>query len=267
MSLTLTLRELGEAFSPNGNTSKTTMKIIGLFWLAAFIVAWRLYPSVLIPNPLAVLQAMKELWLEGIAFEFATSFKLNLEALAISSAISLALAYLTVLPGARYVVLAVSKGRFLGLAGFTFLFTVMFGGGHTLKLTLLVFGMSVFFVTAMASEVAAIPKEQFDHARTLRMSEWRVVGEVVILGKMDAAFEIMRQNAAMGWMMLSMVEGIVKGEGGLGAMLHAQNKHFRMEEVFAIQAMIAMIGVAFDYSIGLARRLVCPWADLTLERR
>src|SRR2546423_1702414 len=79
--------------------------------------------------------------------------------------------------------------------------------------------MPVFFVTSMASVIAAIPKEDFDHARTLRMSEWRVVWEVVILGTVATAFEVMRQNAAIGWMMLTTVEGIFRGEGGVGAML------------------------------------------------
>ena len=150
--------------------------------------------------------------------------------------ISLGLSYLTVLP-----VLPAHrrprsrKGRFLGLAGLTFIFTLIVGGGHPLKMSLLVFGMTVFFVTSMAAVVAQIPRESFDHARTLRMNEWRVVWEVVILGTADQAFEVLRQNAAIGWMMLTMVEGISRSEGGVGAMLLNQNKHFHLAEVFAIQ--------------------------------
>ena len=48
----------------------------------------------------------------------------------------------------------------------------------------------------------------------------------------------MRQNAAMGWMMLTMVEGISRSEGGVGAMLLNQNKHFHLSAVFAIQLTI-----------------------------
>ena len=162
---------------------------------------------------------------------------------------------------------AVSKGRFLGLIGLTFVFTLMVGGGRPLKVSLLVFGMTVFFVTSMAAEVLAIPKEKFDHARTLRMNEWKVVWEVVILGTADRAFEVLRQNAAIGWMMLTMVEGISRSEGGVGAMLLNQNKHFHLAEVFAIQITILLVGLFQDYGIGVLRRLVCPYADLTLEKR
>src|SRR5213079_388191 len=108
---------------------------------------------------------------------------------------------------------------------------------------LLVFAMTVFFVTSMAAVIAAIPKADFDHARTLRMSEWRVVWEVVILGTADKAFEVLRQNAAIGWLMLTVAEGIVRSEGGVGAMLLAENKYTRLDGVFAIQLVILAIGL------------------------
>jgi len=43
--------------------------------------------------------------------------------------------------------------------------------------------------------VAAIPKEKFDYARSLRLSEWRVVWEVVILGTADQAIEVLAAQA------------------------------------------------------------------------
>jgi NitT/TauT family transport system permease protein len=136
-----------------------------------------------------------------------------------------------------------------------------------LKVSLLVFGVAVFFVTSMIDVVAQVPKEKFDLARTLRMGEWRVVWEVIILGRADAAFDAMRQNAAMGWMMLTMVEGISRSEGGIGALLLNQNKHFRLEAVFAIQIAILLIGLFQDYALGLAKKFLFPYADLQLEKR
>ena len=37
----------------------------------------------------------------------------------------------------------------------------------------------------------------YKRQRTLRMSEWQVVWEVIILGKIDLVFEIIRQNFAI----------------------------------------------------------------------
>src|SRR5260370_822993 len=110
-------------------------------------------------------------------------------------------------------------------------------------------------------------KEKFGYARRLRMSEWRVVWDVVVLGTADKAIEVLRQTAAMGWMMLTMVESISRSEGGIGAMLLNQNKHFHLAEVFAIQGLILIVGMAQDYGIGVTKKLLLPYAALTLERQ
>src|SRR5215471_7528341 len=262
------LRSLGVAFSPNQPVSRTTMYIIVTVQLAIALVIWFDSPFVVLPTPIEVIQALNTLWFQqGLGRELWTSFSMNLQSLALTIVISLALSYLTVLPAFRPIAAAVTKGRFLGLMGLTFVFTLIVGGGHPLKLSLMVFGMTVFFTTSMATVVSDIPKEKFDHARTLRMSEWQMVWEVVILGTADEAIEILRQNAAIGWMMLTMVEGISRSEGGIGALLLNQSKHFRMAEVFAIQFVVLFVGVAQDYFIGLFSRSACPYAHLTLERR
>ena len=231
-------------------------------------MAWWLSPFAVLPRPLEVFRALRSLWFEqGLGPELVTSFIMNLQALGLTILISLGLSYLTVLPAFRPLATAISKGRFLGLIGLTFAFTLIIGGGHSLKVSLLVFGMVVFFVTSMAAIVAEIPKDRFDHARTLRMSEWRVVWEVVILGTADQAIEVLRQNAAIGWMMLTMVEGISRAEGGIGAMLLNQNKHFRLAEVFAIQLVILTVGLGQDYGIGILKRMICPYSEIRLERK
>jgi len=243
------------------------MKLIGLGWAVSFLLVWFFSPFQVLPRPGEVLSALQRLWAEeGLSRELWSSVLSNGEALMISTVLSLGLSYLTVLPVMRPVVATLCKGRFLSLVGFSLVFTLLLGGGHILKTSLLVFGMSVFYLTSMSSVIAAIPKGDFDHARTLRMKEWRVVWEVVVRGTLDKAFEVMRQNAAIGWMMLTMVEGISRSEGGIGVMLIDQNKYFHLPEVFAIQLVFVTVGLVQDYLIGLVRLAMCPYADLTLER-
>ncbi len=264
----MTTSDFVAALQPNRAISAAAFRILVAAQAAVALLVWWFSPVEVLPKPGEVLAALGKLWTEqGLGRELGTSFWLNLQALALTAAISLALSYLTVLPLFRPLAAAVSKGRFLGLIGLTFVFTLMVGGGHALKLWLMVFGMTVFFVTTMAAEVTSIPRAAFDHARTLRMGEWQVVWDVVILGTADKAIEALRQNAAIGWMMLTMVEGISRSEGGIGAMLLNQNKHFRLPEVFAIQLLILTVGMTQDYAIGVFQRLVCPWAELTREKR
>lgn len=68
-------------------------------------------------------------------------------------------------------------------------------------------------------------------------------------------------------MMLTMVEGIVRSEGGIGAMLLAQNKYMRLPEVFAIQIVILFVGLFQDAIIGLIRAWLCPYAILETAKR
>ena len=262
------LRDVLAAFSPNRVISKAAFRFIIVFQIAVLLLVWATSSYVFLPKPLDVWRAFVDLWNhEGLGQELIVSFLLNVQAMAWATVISLGLAYLTVVPVFQPIAHAVSKGRFLGMVGLTFFFTIIFSSGHRLKVSLLVFGVAVFFVTSMIDVVAQVPKEKFDLARTLRMGEWRVVWEVIILGRADAAFDAMRQNAAMGWMMLTMVEGISRSEGGIGALLLNQNKHFRLEAVFAIQIAILMIGLFQDYALGLAKKFLFPYADLQLEKR
>jgi len=238
----------------------------GVVSAVVFAAAWQLSAGAM-PAPGQVAGALARLWNEQRLFdELSTSVVLNAEAIAWTTAISLGLAYLTVVPAVRPIAVAVSKLRFTGLVGWAFVFTLWAGDGHQLKLWMLVFGMAPFFVTAMVAVIAEIPRDRFDHARTLGMPGWRVVWEVVIRGTADQALEALRQNAAMGWMALTMVEGLVRSEGGIGALMLNENKHLQLDAVFALIFVVLMVGVAQDAALAWLRRTVCPYAELATDR-
>ncbi len=261
---------VGKMFTPFESVSSSATRFMVLFQISFALLAWILWSqsAPIIPNPLEIWHALGRLWFrDGLGQELISSFIVISKALFYSVIISLSFAFLTVTPFFRKISGLMSKFRFLGLAGLTFLFTYVIGGGEDLKVSLLTFGISVFFLADMSEKVASIPQERFDHARTLRMGKWRVVWEVIILGKLDVAVESFRINAAIGWTMLTMVEGIVRSEGGIGGLLLTQNKHFNLAEVFAIQFAILALGITMDLLIGLAKKKICPWSNLNLERR
>ncbi len=261
------MKEFLSIFSPNKTLSKSTGTLLLASQVAILLYVWFSSSFVFLPNPGETWHAFGELWKEGLGTELATSFMLNLQSIGWALAASLLLAYASVVPFFRPLVEFLSKLRFLSLAGLTFFFTMAAHSGHELKLYLLVYSISVFFVTSMADVLASIPKVQYDLARTLRMGEWRVVWEVIILGQADKVFDVLRQNAAIGWMMLTMIEGMSRSEGGVGAVLLNQNKHFHLSAVLAIQLVILAVGLGQDYAIGLLKGIFCPYANITLERK
>ncbi len=251
---------LRAAFTPNRVVSRSTVAVLVGAQAALLALLWVKSPLEAVPGPLAVVGALRELWFEqGLGPALAVSLSTSLEALVLATVLSLGLAYASVVPAFRPLAGVVSRGRFLGLSGLTFVFMLSLGGGQPLRLALLVFGLTVFLTTSLVAEVAAIPRARFDHARTLRMREWRVVWEVVVLGTADRALEVVRQNAAIGWTLLTTVEGLTRAEGGVGTLLLDQNKHLHLAEVFALQAVILAVGLGQDAALGWLRRAVCPW--------
>lgn len=246
--------------------SKSIMTSMAAIQLAIAVAVWWIWPSYVVPKPLEVLASFSKIWYNGFGQELITSFILCLQAIGITLIVSLGLTYATVMPFFRPIAMFVTKGRFLGLVGFTFLFTLIASGGHQLKLMLEVFGMSVFFVTSMMAVIEAIPKSEFDYARTLQMNEWRAVFEIIVLGRASDAIEVLQQNFAMGWMMLTMVEGVARSEGGVGKFLLDSNKHFELADIFAIQITIFVLGLFIDYAIGALNKTICPYAFITRER-
>ena len=131
----------------------------------------------------------------------------------------------------------------------------------------MIFAMSVFMIPGAINIVNGVTRNSLNHARTLRMSEWEVVYRKQIVGTLDQMFELIRQNFAIAWMMLTMVEGLVRSEGGVGTLLLNQNKHLHLDAVFAIQICILFVGISLDYIIGVLKNLICPHANLVLDRK
>jgi len=258
---------LGPALRPNQWVPGRTYTMLAILWTVAVLLLWLAAPSVF-PRPTRVFEALRQLTAtQGLLGELLVSLTLFAESLLIAAILSMGLAYLTVVPALRPIVTALTKARFLSLVGLSFIFTLTFGGGHPLKVALLVFGISTFLLTSMVDVVAAVPTEKLDHARTLRMGEWRVVWEVIILGQAGAAFDALRQNAAIGWMMLTMVEGISRSEGGIGAMLMDQNKHFNLAAIFAVQGVFLIAGFFQDMFLAFLKSTLVPHAALATGRR
>jgi NitT/TauT family transport system permease protein len=246
-------------YLPNVKPKNSIMWAIIAVEFVLGIVVWQNQPFELIPKPLEVFAAYPALLKQGLVYHLMMSFLMFLEALGIATVFSLFFAYLSRFAAGYPIASFVGLLRFLGMTGLTFLFQIMLGGGHALKLSMLVFGITVFYTVGMVSVVQKIPEEEFDHARTLKMGEWHVLYEVVILGTIDKAFDLLKQNSAMGWMMLSMVEGLVRSEGGIGTLLLNNDKHFDMSSVYAIQFAILATGITIQLIGSGIERAVCKW--------
>ena len=254
--------------SPNRVLDRQAMAMLVLVETIVFSVIWVSSPFPMLPTPEEVWRALADQWAtKGLGYHLMVSLGLNLQAILVATVISLGMAYLTVLPVFRPVVMVATKLRFLSMTGLGVAFALMFATKHEIKLAMLTFSIGVFFITSMLDVLACIPKEQMDLARTLRMGEWRVVYEVVVLGQADKAFDALRQNVAVGWMMLTLIETVAFSEGGIGTVLQTMQLHARFADIMGIQILILLVGLGQDWMLGQMKNFFCPYAQLTVMKR
>jgi NitT/TauT family transport system permease protein len=257
--------------------TKSPLVVLGGFWIVLFVCVWSVVsstPGSFIPTPMSTLHAFPHLWFDrGLGVALFDSLMLNLQSAAVMMVITYVLAVATALPIKlhrvnvfRPLAILISSGRFNGFVGLPFVFSALLPNPHSVKVALLVFGMGVFTLLSLVKMIDDIPNDKFDHSRTLRMSEWQVVWEDVVLGKADEVFDIARINVAMGWMMLPMVEGRFKFEGGVGALMEVDAKQFEYPTVFCALFVILAVGLIQDAGIAYFKKVACPYAAIGMER-
>ncbi len=244
--------------------------LLTLIILEAFIalLLWEVFGGHgLIPGPLKIIQSVLKILTSNYFIDnFFSSLTLTMTGMGISIVIALLVSYLSLIPLFAPIAKFIVKCRYLTLTGLIFLFTLITQDGHQLKLSLLIFGIVPFFVTSLLSIIDAINVQEYELCKTLRMNNWKTLLEVVIIGRLDQVLEVMRQNFAIAWMMITMVEGLSMSEGGLGTMLIKSNKYIDLGTVFAILVIIFGVGVSFDYLLKNLRFWIFPYTRIQIRK-
>jgi sulfonate transport system permease protein len=250
-------------FNPFQKINRQTFIILVAVQAVVALLLWHVGSNGLIPQPLKVVNAFLQLAGSSLLWDnILISMGLTLKAMLYSIIITLLFTYLSVIPFFKSIAQFIVKCRYLTLTGLIFIFTLLTKDGNELKLSLLVFGIVPFFVTSFLSVIININKQEYELCKTLGYNNWRALYEVVIIGKADQVFEILRQNFAISWLMITLVEGLNMSEGGIGALLIKYNKYNDLTNVLALQVVIFLIGLFFDYLLGSLRRWLFPYTKL-----
>lgn len=247
--------------------SITTRQYLVLVALQLIVVlgVWEWRGNGLIPGPSKILTAFVGLLGTATFYEnLMSSLTLTIKGMFIAIILALIISYLAFVPFFKPLSQLIVKFRYLTLTGLIFLFTLLTQNGGQLKLSLLVFGIVPFFVTSLLSILDSINREEFELCQTLRMTRWRAWWETIVVGRLDQVLEVMRQNFAIAWLMITMVEGLSMSEGGLGAMLIKSNKYIDLSTVFSLLLTILLFGIAFDFLLKMLRRWLFPYTRFQL---
>lgn len=258
------MKTLKDLFTPNARVGSRAMTIMVLIQLAIVFVWWSFAAPTIIPTPIRIGKALLYLLRErDLLGELLTTTWLCLKAMFYATILGLILSYSVVLPFFRPMVLyVVSQARFLTLVGFSFIIMYYTHSSSAYKVTLLIFGILPYLVTAMSNEVLGIKDQMYNYAQTLGLNSWQSVWHITIRGMLYKAFEVVKQNFAIAWMMITMVESANRENGGVGAMLVDQNRFGKtFDGVFAIQfGAIFLMGILIHVSIGYLSKKFFPYA-------
>jgi NitT/TauT family transport system permease protein len=242
--------------------SVRTMMIIGIVQIILFATLAQLNSNEIMPKPFGVMTSFWNIITgEGFLDNFFATLGLIVKGMTISIAISLGFVYLSLVPAFSGITTFVSKLRFLTFTGLLFVFTILLKEGHTIKISLLLFGIIPYFVTSLLAYINDIPKKEYELCYSLKFNTWKTLYEVVIKGKLHLVLEVIRQNFAIAWMMITSVEGICMSEGGLGTMMIKSNKYLKIDDVFGVLLVILALGIVFDYLFDVLKVWIFPYTN------
>lgn len=210
-----------------------------------------------------------ELFTPGSLFSnFGLSLRLNLMAYAEAIAIALPLGYLIgLMPPAK----AACKWwldalRYLPLTAALGLFILWFGISTNMKLQFLTLGTLVYLLPAVAVRVDEVDPVYDQTAITLGASKWQRVMKVFVPDVLAAISLDLLNLTAISWTYIIVVEGINRGEGGIGSMFYMAQRQGRVDWIFALLLLLLTFGFVWDKLWRNGDRRVFPYKYLRGNR-
>lgn len=257
------MKVLTDLFKPNHTLASGAYATMAMVQVLLVLCIWLFYPAQIFPSLSSVCNSFADLVTQQqLVVELWATMTTVFEALIISTIIALVVSYLTALPFFKPLAYISMKMRYNPMIGIIFFIALLVSSGHNVKLSILIVGTTVYFITGMVTVMNTRTEEEMNHARTLGMSEWKSFYQVVVLGKLDQMLEVVRQNFAMMWTLITVAETIYQSEGGVGLLLWKQGRYLHLEAVIAIQLVVMMIGAIQDYGFVIIRKVIFPYADL-----
>lgn len=251
---------LKEIIQPFGKVNKTVSNLLIIGWSVLLLFIFQVFHSPIVPAPTKIFSALltlvenNEQVLGNFWEDYFKSFAVTVQAMLYSIFITMFLVYLSRLPIFSVFAQLASKCRYLTLTGIITLFTFFTSDLDQLKMSILVFGIVPYFTTSFLNIVSTkAVQQQLEKAYINRNTKWQALYEVIIVGKFDELFEVMRQNFAISWMMITTVEAYDMSGGGIGVEIIKSNRHLDLATIFAILIIVLLTGILFDWSLNKLR--------------
>jgi NitT/TauT family transport system permease protein len=231
--------------------ASSILTVVGAFFLILLwstISFFNVISSQLLPSPIEVLKSYHELHFnDALVRNLLYSVYLNsigyLEALIVCLPIGFIIGLFPFFKGMFNK--PIDAFRFLPLTAVTGLFIAWFGIGDSMKIQFLAFGIIVYLLPVVIQRVDEVPEVYQQTAFTLGASKWQMFKTVFFPHVIGQLINDIRVLVAISWTYIIIAE-LLNSTGGIGSLIYIATKQGRMDKVFAILAVVVIVGILQD---------------------
>lgn len=255
-----------DLFELRGELDKKSTLIIGIVGFILLLLVWqsmawfKLVPESLLPSPLKVIGSFGQLHFEdALVRNCFYSIKLNLlgyvEALAISIPLGFMMGLFPIVRAAtnQYI----KALRFIPLAAATGLFIAWYGIGDNMKVQFLAVSIIVYLLPVIIQRIDDVENVYVQTAFTLGAKKRQIISSVFIPSVLSKVLDDTRILVAISWTYITIAEAL-NMTGGIGALAVQCARKSRVDKVFAVLLIIAVIGFFQDILFKKLDKIIFP---------
>ena len=235
--------------------------------MLVFAIAWELLSRwaanpILLPSPLAVLDALRELAVDGELFRHAgISLSRMMTSLAIAAALAVPLGFAMGLNRTLDRVVDPTVELLRPISGIAWipLALFMFGIGNALPMFIMTYAAFFPILLGTVAGVRATDRRLVDVARTMGVPMARIVTRVVAPAALPSLMVALRLGVASAWTAVVAAE-LIGAPSGLGYAVEWYRGLLMTPQVMAFIAMIGLLGYLTDRAARMLSERWTPWS-------
>lgn len=229
-------------FMPFYKGTTNQCRLVALGWVVLGLLLWQYALPAGLSRPYGTWEKLVHQYENGLMVDFLVSLKTIGWACAYAFPTGCLLGYLYTAeawkPPVRFIASMRNMGTTAVIAG---LILIQFSGDmiKTLTIGLIIL---VYFLSSLTQQFDNIHQERLDLARTMNMTPTQTLWHLVVRGELYQVCANFIPNIGIGWSMLSIAEGVVRGSGGIGDLLLQQDKISSMNGIVALAGVTNITG-------------------------
>jgi ABC-type nitrate/sulfonate/bicarbonate transport system permease component len=236
-----------------------TMLVFALVWAG---ISWLTAKPVLLPSPLAVVEAIVDLAKDLELFEHAAiSVGRMVVSIALASALAMPLGLMMGLHPRFERIVDPTLELLRPISGIAWipLALFIFGIGNALPVFIMTYAAFFPILVGTIAGVRTVDRRLIDAARTMGVPRGAIVRRVVIPAALPSLLVALRLGIALSWTAVVAAE-LIGAPSGLGYAVEWYRELLATPQVMSFIAMIGVIGYLCDVGVRWLNAKLTPWA-------